>query len=346
LKGKKIIRILKTGIFILIFGSLFIGLASQVIVPHYIPELEEPAYKAYLVFEHLVRGIIIIAGAVAVYVLLKKGKKQNKNRRFSLIGFSVSALILICILPVVTGFWELYNVLMPFPWSTIPLQLMYNGHYFSFNFQNAFNGHGVTVLLIFYAVFNIAVFTIVLLFGRRVFCSLICVNFGAHAETLKEGFPLFGSRKKMKRNLMPRLKGVLSLAKWVFLTANLVLIIMWIGVLAGADLNIGALKALELIKYMTFELFLVLFAFAVLSGRTYCYYCPAGTMLSLIGKAAGHCVKTNVTHCIECGACNDACDMQIDIKSHAVKGEPVRSLLCVGCGACADVCPTRNLAYL
>jgi polyferredoxin len=226
------------------------------------------------------------------------------------------------------------------------LQLLYDGHYLSADFRPAFGGNGVVVLLAFYAVFNAAVFSLVAVFGRRFFCSMLCVNFGAHAETLKEGFPLFGSRKRMKERYMPALRNLLAAAKWGFLAVNLLLMVLWAGILAGAALDPALLRTLELVKYLALELFLVLGAFVVLSGRTYCYYCPSGTMLSLAGKATGHGIRTNVSACIDCGRCNEVCDMEIDIRGRALQGEPVRSVLCVGCGACVDACPAGTLEYL
>jgi formate hydrogenlyase subunit 6/NADH:ubiquinone oxidoreductase subunit I len=37
--------------------------------------------------------------------------------------------------------------------------------------------------------------------------------------------------------------------------------------------------------------------------------------------------------------------MTIDIKSKALKGEPMTSLRCVGCGHCVDACTTETLSY-
>lgn len=345
MKRKQLISIMQVFIAILVFGSLLIGLVSRWFIPSFFPRFQDSFYMVYLVFEHIIRGILIIGGAFIVYALTLRSKKESSMRRISALGFSLSALILLCLLPVASGFWEYYNVLMPFPWSTFPLQLLYDGRFFSADLQSAFDGNGVSVLLSVYGVFNAAVFLVVLLFGRRFFCSMVCMNFGAHAETLKEGFPLFGSRERMKHELMPKIKMVLGTAKWIFLGANITLILLWGALLAGADLSVAALRSVELMKYMIFELFFVLFAFAALSGRTYCYYCPAGTMISLVGRASGHCIRTDADKCIGCGRCNDACDMQIDIRSYAEKGEAVNSLLCVGCGSCVDTCPVNALKY-
>lgn len=345
MKRELLFSVIRFFIAVLVFGSLLIGLVSRWLVPSWFPRFQVIFYMVYLVFEHIVRGILIIGGALIVYALTRGVQKKASMRRMSVLGFSISALILLCILPVASGFWEYYNVLMPFPWSTFPLQLLYDGHFFSTDLQSPFGESGVFLLLSLYGVFNAAVFVVVILFGRRFFCSMICMNFGAHAETLKEGFPLFGSRDRMKHNLMPKMKTTLYTAKWMFLVANLILILLWAALLAGADIEAASLRTVELMKYMIFELFFVLFAFAALSGRTYCYYCPAGTAISLVGRVTGHCIRTDRGACIGCGRCNEACDMQIDIRAHAERGKTVNSLLCVGCGACVDACPADALEY-
>ena len=90
---------------------------------------------------------------------------------------------------------------------------------------------------------------------------------------------------------------------------------------------------------------MAMFFWVAYKGRAYCYYCPLGTILALLGRVAGQEIVTNQTKCIQCGKCNEVCPMSIDIKSNAKKGEAVKNLRCVGCGHCVDVCPSQTLDY-
>ena len=50
-------------------------------------------------------------------------------------------------------------------------------------------------------------------------------------------------------------------------------------------------------------------------------------------------ITTNGGQCISCGNCSNACEMGIDVRAYAQKGENIVRSSCVGCGICAAVCP-------
>ena len=50
-------------------------------------------------------------------------------------------------------------------------------------------------------------------------------------------------------------------------------------------------------------------------------------------------ITTNGGQCISCGNCSTYCEMGIDVRSYAQKGQDVVRASCVGCGICAAVCP-------
>ena len=153
---KKIYLKVLAGLFV--FGGLIIGVLAQVFAPSMSPAAGEAINHLYLLFESVGRGLLVIVGGAIVISIIKKKKSSGRLRRNAIIGFMVSSFLLLIVLPLSTGFLEYYNVLMPFPWSTLPLQLLYDGAYFSTNFSDTFGGNGVTILLLAYAVFNIVVY--------------------------------------------------------------------------------------------------------------------------------------------------------------------------------------------
>ena len=50
-------------------------------------------------------------------------------------------------------------------------------------------------------------------------------------------------------------------------------------------------------------------------------------------------ITTNGGQCISCGNCSTYCEMGIDVKACAQRGQDIVRASCVGCGICAAVCP-------
>ncbi|MGB0949646.1 MAG: 4Fe-4S binding protein, partial [Marinirhabdus sp.] len=50
-------------------------------------------------------------------------------------------------------------------------------------------------------------------------------------------------------------------------------------------------------------------------------------------------ITTNGGQCISCGNCSTYCEMGIDVRAYAQKGENIVRSSCVGCGICSAVCP-------
>jgi formate hydrogenlyase subunit 6/NADH:ubiquinone oxidoreductase subunit I len=50
-------------------------------------------------------------------------------------------------------------------------------------------------------------------------------------------------------------------------------------------------------------------------------------------------VKPSGNPCIECGLCNKACPMDVDVRSYIRNHSKVLSTECILCGKCARVCP-------
>ncbi|RME02275.1 MAG: FeS-binding protein, partial [Bacteroidetes bacterium] len=50
-------------------------------------------------------------------------------------------------------------------------------------------------------------------------------------------------------------------------------------------------------------------------------------------------ITVNGGQCISCGNCSTYCEMGIDVRHYAQRGQDVVRASCVGCGICAAVCP-------
>ena len=79
----------------------------------------------------------------------------------------------------------------------------------------------------------------------------------------------------------------------------------------------------------------VIIVLSLLLYRPFCrYICPLGAVYGLFNKFALYRYHIDELSCIECGACERACPMEISVFKNP------NSIDCVRCGACIDACPT------
>jgi polyferredoxin len=304
----------------------------------------------FKVYENLVRASAVILGVFFTirYTLQKKGK-ISRFRLTSLMSFSIMAFTFLILLPLVTGFWDLYFAITPFPWSTLPLQLLSIGSYLGNSFEDPYGMNGVTIVLYIYFGYQVVLFTGTLLLGRRWHCSMICLINGCHAESMGIALPLTPHNKKRphSKQIKPSLREVLLSIQLFLFSSNMALIFFW-SFFAHYLVSFVSLRLLiivEILKYLSLELFFFMFLWIFVGGRGYCYYCPVGFLLGVIGRGIGQKIETNLTHCTNCNACNDACKMSVDVLASVKNNKPVETIHCTGCGLCIDSCHAQNLKY-
>lgn len=81
--------------------------------------------------------------------------------------------------------------------------------------------------------------------------------------------------------------------------------------------------------------------YPIFGNRVWCRFgCPMAAILGfqqrLFSKFR---ITVNGGQCISCGNCSTYCEMGIDVRAYAQKGENIVRSSCVGCGICSAVCP-------
>ena len=341
-----IIRIIAIGLIVLGTAiGMSIGMTRQMD-----PETRKIFMMLFKVYENLVRAsAIILASFFTIRYTLQKKATLSRFRIASLVSFSLMAFTVLILLPLLTRFWDLYFGISPFPWSTLPLQLLSIRSYFGNSFERPYGVNGVTIILYAYFAFNIVLFAGTLLLGRRWHCSMLCLINGAHAESMGVALPLTPHNKKrpQSKQIKPSLRKILISVQVFLFTLNMVLIFFWsfFAYYRVTFVSIRLLMIVEILKYFSLELFLFMYLWLFIGGRGYCYYCPVGLLLGIIGRGVGQKIETGLTHCTNCNMCNDACKMSVDVVSCAKDNKPVQTEQCTGCGLCVDSCPTQNLRY-
>lgn len=81
--------------------------------------------------------------------------------------------------------------------------------------------------------------------------------------------------------------------------------------------------------------------YPVMGNRVWCRFgCPLAAYFGLVQRLRSRFrITTNGGQCISCGNCSTYCEMGIDVRSYAQKGQNIVRSSCVGCGVCSAVCP-------
>jgi Pyruvate/2-oxoacid:ferredoxin oxidoreductase delta subunit len=179
-------------------------------------------------------------------------------------------------------------------------------------------------------------------FGKRWYCSWVC-GCGGLANTFGDPFRQ-NSDKSLRAWKIERWMVHGVLATIVVLTA-----LLWFEPALP-----GALKgfAYELRRWYAF---VIGAAFAGVVGvgfyplmgtRVWCRFgCPMAAVLGLLQRFNSRFrITTNGGQCISCGNCSKYCEMGIDVRAYAQRGENIVRASCVGCGLCAAVCPRGVLS--
>ncbi|MCS7036907.1 MAG: 4Fe-4S binding protein [Saprospiraceae bacterium] len=207
----------------------------------------------------------------------------------------------------------------------------------------AYQGHLKSDLGLFYFFFGLAMFFIgtpvlTYFFGKRWYCSWVC-GCGGLAETAGDPF----------RHLSDKSLRAWRIERWliysVLLFAVAMTALLWINVATGRSV----LQQFSESFYKTYS-FLIGAAFSgvvgvgfypLLGSRVWCRFgCPMAAWLGIWQrKKSRFRITTNGGQCISCGNCSAYCEMGIDVRAYAQRGEDIVRASCVGCGICSAVCP-------
>ncbi len=180
-------------------------------------------------------------------------------------------------------------------------------------------------------------------FGKRWYCSWVC-GCGGLAETAGDQWRQL-SDKSMKAWKVERwmIHSVL-----VFIVATTAL--LWINADSGnmilREASNGFNKTYGFLIGMAFSGVIGVGFYPIMGSRVWCRFgCPQAAILGIIQKYFSRFrITTNSSQCISCGNCSTYCEMGIDVRAYAQRGQNIIRASCVGCGICANVCPRGVLS--
>ncbi len=196
------------------------------------------------------------------------------------------------------------------------------------------------VFMIFWGAIATFVLTPILTYryGKRWYCSWVC-GCGGLAETMGDPFRQLSSKSTLSW------KAERMIIYPVLVLVTVTTVALWIDFATEGGV-FGALSS-SLRQWYGFYIG-ALFAgvigvgfYPILGSRVWCRFgCPMAAILGIFQKFASRFrITTNGDQCMSCGNCSTYCEMGIDVRAYAQRGENIVRASCVGCGVCAAVCP-------
>ncbi len=176
-------------------------------------------------------------------------------------------------------------------------------------------------------------------FGKRWYCSWVC-GCGGLAETLGDPYRQLSNKSlnawKVERWMIHAVMVfaivMTAAVLYTYFTKNSWFIFMdsytlreWYGVFIGAGFA-GVVGT---------------GFYPLMGNRVWCRFgCPLAAYLGLVQRFKSRFrITTNGGQCISCGNCSTYCEMGIDVRWYAQRGQNIVRSSCVGCGICSAVCP-------
>jgi polyferredoxin len=176
-------------------------------------------------------------------------------------------------------------------------------------------------------------------FGKRWYCSWVC-GCGGLAETFGDPYRQL-SQKSLRAWRIERwmVHGVLVFA--VLMTAAV--LYTWF-TRSSHLLFIDTYTVREVYGVFIGAVFAGVVGtgfYPLMGNRVWCRYgCPLAAYLGLVQRFKSRFrITTNGGQCISCGNCSTYCEMGIDVRWYAQRGQNIVRASCVGCGICSSVCP-------
>ena len=207
-------------------------------------------------------------------------------------------------------------------------------------FSSLTQGPGLGIFLLFWTAVMTVIATPVLtyFFGKRWYCSWVC-GCGGLAETAGDPF----------RHLSDKSARAWKIERWMVHSVLVFVIVTTLMLWGNQWMGGGLLGGMsqEFSRWYGFFIGLIFAGvigvgfYPVMGSRVWCRFgCPMAAVLGLLQKYFSRFrITTNGGQCISCGNCSTYCEMGIDVRWYAQRGQNIVRASCVGCGMCATVCP-------
>lgn len=324
---------------------LTLGMTGAYILLYWFPEYLQHVIHSVDALSYLLRGKAadhwFLYGTLYTFAVILMGirmllrHRTNPYQRWRTISVMSAQLWFAFFIPAVLQLFEQPEFYFTYFW---PLKYYYLDP--SFVRYQLSAGTLFPVIMVWWSMVMIIVVTPILtyFYGKRWYCSWVC-GCGGLAETLGDPFRHNSSK---------------TLLAWrverYMVYGVLVAVVLMTGLLWWNSYHQGWVLGEFSITYARIYGFLIGSVFSgvvgtgfypILGSRVWCRFgCPMAAILGVLQKYASRFrIKTNGGQCISCGNCSTYCEMGIDVRWYAQRGEDIKRASCVGCGICSAICP-------
>ena len=230
------------------------------------------------------------------------------------------------------------------PYFAKDMKNMWPLNYYFFedwHLNNMLDGGNLGMLMLVWGILMILVISPILtyFYGKRWYCSWVC-GCGGLAETAGDPF----------RHLSDKSLRAWKIERWLIHSVLVFVVITTAMVLYTYFTRNSTVLGLNSYNVRGWYGFLIGAAFSgvigvgfypIMGSRVWCRFgCPMAAILGIQQKFFSRFrITTNGGQCISCGNCSTYCEMGIDVRHYAQRGQNIVRASCVGCGICAAVCP-------
>ena len=213
--------------------------------------------------------------------------------------------------------------------------------FFDWNLDKLLNGGNLGMFMLIWGIAMILIISPILtyFYGKRWYCSWVC-GCGGLAETAGDPF----------RQLSDKSLKAWKIERWLIHSVLVFAVFMTVLVIYTYITGQSQLFFFNSYNVREWYGFLIGAAFSgvvgvgfypLMGSRVWCRFgCPMAAILGLQQRFFSRFrITTNGGQCISCGNCSTYCEMGIDVRAYAQRGQNIVRASCVGCGICAAVCP-------
>jgi len=208
------------------------------------------------------------------------------------------------------------------------------------NMLTSAGGVGVFMFAWGITLFVVGVPVFVYLFGKRWYCSWVC-GCGGLAETAGDSFRQLSDKSLKAWKVERWLIHVVLIFSVVMTAAVLYNFISGSTTIFGFDTYTYLRKPYGFLIGSVFSGVVGTGFYPLMGNRVWCRFgCPLAAYLGFVQRFKSRFrITTNGGQCISCGNCSTYCEMGIDVRWYAQRGQNIVRSSCVGCGVCSSVCP-------